>query len=111
MLPPNVKYGIESTMYHKMLIFKARIDFVWSSLPPPENQFHDGIDSPMELILWSQCLGSLTFSPAAPYGHLLSNDSSPIQHTRRHWQRKEIRETRNRAVSEGTEDGRQGAEP
>jgi hypothetical protein len=41
----------EITLHHKMLIFKAIIDFSSSSipsqLPPPpadENRFHDGID-------------------------------------------------------------------
>ncbi len=48
-------------MSHKLLIFKAGIDFaIGSSLaPPPENQFYDGIDSHEELILWNQCPGSL----------------------------------------------------
>jgi hypothetical protein len=36
------------------------IDFVLGSPPPPpENQFHDGIDSHKESILWNRCLGSL----------------------------------------------------
>jgi hypothetical protein len=59
----RIKFGIKSAMSHKMLIFKAVIDFVLGSvLPPPENQFHDGIDSHKESILWNRCLGSLKVS-------------------------------------------------
>jgi hypothetical protein len=40
--------------------FKAGIDFsLGSSFPPPENQFHDRIDSHKESILWNQCPGVL----------------------------------------------------
>ncbi len=43
-----------------MLIFKAGTNFVLgSTLPPLENQFHDGTDSHKESILWNQCLGFL----------------------------------------------------
>jgi hypothetical protein len=41
-----------------MLIFEAGIDFVLGfSLPPPENQFHDGIDSDKESTPWNRCQG------------------------------------------------------
>jgi hypothetical protein len=47
-------------MSHKMLIFKAGIDFrLGFYLSPPENQFHDGDDFHKESILWNRCLGSL----------------------------------------------------
>ncbi len=47
-------------MSHKMLIFKAVIRFVLGSyLPPPENEFHGGIDSHKESILWNRFLGSI----------------------------------------------------
>jgi hypothetical protein len=54
-------YGIDSAMTHKMLIFKAGIDFGLGSSPShyPKNQFHDRIDSHKESILWNQCPGVL----------------------------------------------------
>ncbi len=54
----GTKYGIETAMSHKFLISKARI-VLRSSLPPPENQFLDGIDSHNESMLWNRCLGLL----------------------------------------------------
>jgi hypothetical protein len=31
----GIKYGIESAMFHKILFFKAGVDFLlWSALPP-----------------------------------------------------------------------------
>jgi hypothetical protein len=45
--------GVESSrLYHKILIFKAGIDFVLGSfLPAPRNRFYDGngTDSPKEI--------------------------------------------------------------
>ncbi len=47
----EIKYGIQSAMSHKMLSFKAGIDFLLgSSLPPSQNQFYNGIDSHKESI-------------------------------------------------------------
>jgi hypothetical protein len=44
---------------HIKLIFKAGIDLILGfCLPPPEKQFHDGIDSYKESILWTRCLGA-----------------------------------------------------
>jgi hypothetical protein len=49
----GTKYGIATVVLHKMLIFKAGIDFLlWLVRPSsPENQFQDGIDSHEEAIL------------------------------------------------------------
>ncbi len=63
-------------MSHKMVIFKAGIDFV---LGPPKNQFNDGIDSHKESILRfcgiDACWGPSKFSFKI---RALSNDESAL---------------------------------
>jgi hypothetical protein len=50
--------GIELATFHQMLIFKAGIVFVLRS--PPENQFHDGMDSHKDSIPGNRCQGSFS---------------------------------------------------
>ncbi len=63
----------------KMLIFKAGIDFyLWSSLPPPpENQFHDGMNPHKKSILGNRCLVSLKASSCCDLNNLLGCDYPP----------------------------------